>query len=76
MFQSSQKSSPYGTLFSISVEIQDGSQKSEKSNFFRGATGVALGALGVQNLRKIILSQHFPFTPKFKIFQRSLRSKP
>ena len=36
--------------FSISAKIQDGCQKSEKSKFFRGARGVVLGTLGVQNL--------------------------
>ena len=41
---------------SISTKIQDGSKKSEKSQFFRGAKGVVLSALGVQNLVEITLS--------------------
>ena len=42
--------------FSISSKIQDGSQKSEKSKFFRYPKGVVLSSLGVQNLPEITLS--------------------
>ena len=41
---------------SISAKIQDGSQKLDMSKFFRGARGVALIILGLQNLPEIALS--------------------
>ena len=42
--------------FSISAKNQDGSQKSEKSKFFRGGSEVVLCTLKVQNLPEIALS--------------------